>query len=225
MGSKSLNEGVCQRYLSVQHGGMQRNFIVHAPQQYCRSAAASRKQLEPIPIIVAIHGFGAPPGMFTSIFGELIVPMSFILVQPLGTGSPSSFNGLHCCGSAVENKVDDVGFLKEIIRNLQQWLPVDLDGIVGTGFSNGAFLLELAVSSGASIFSSVVPVGGHLFVAGQNLSHAGPIPVFLQVCCSHSFRLRCAATQSICGFLFLNTLPTNLNNCPLSPSTQRTTGR
>jgi poly(3-hydroxybutyrate) depolymerase len=178
MGSKSLSEGVCQRYLHLQHGGRQRNFIVHAPRPYC----GTKSGLTSIPLVFALHGFGAPSGMFTPIFGHLIVPLSFVLVQPLGTGSPTSFNGVHCCGSAVEQNVDDVGFIAAIVRSLQEWIPVDTDGgVVGTGFSNGAFLLEHVIASGVELFSSIVPVGGHLYGADKNLSWVGPLPVFLQV--------------------------------------------
>lgn len=167
-------EGVCQRVLRVRHGNLQREFILHAPKPYCGINALS--QLPPIPLVFALHGYGAPKGMFTSIFSDFVVPLSFVLVQPIGTGRPLSFNGIYCCGQAIEDNIDDIGFLIKIVHSLQTMLPIDPTGVVGTGFSNGAFLLEAAVAA-VKIFSTIAPIGGHNYA--QNISASGPMPIFL----------------------------------------------
>ena len=43
----------------------------------------------------------------------------------LGTGKQASWNGVHCCGSAVENKVNDISFLVAVREELATWLPID----------------------------------------------------------------------------------------------------
>lgn len=192
--------------------------MVHAPEAYCSDAAANNNDngnrgegrrasssnnadLPPIPLVFALHGFGAPPGMFTSAFAPFVASHQFALVQPLGSGNPKSFNGVHCCGSAMKRGVDDVAFLEAVVRELEEeeggekqpttaaaattgtslgsiekLLSLRVAGVVGTGFSNGAFLLEHAVSRSPGLFSAVLPVAGHLYAPPNLTSSPAALP-------------------------------------------------
>jgi hypothetical protein len=99
-GSKPLPlpPGVCEKVLSIESGGESRTYLAHVPQAYCSSPGKAEApvmvpNLEPLPVLIAIHGFGAPLGLFTPVFGPFVGPLGFALVQPVGTGRPSSFNG------------------------------------------------------------------------------------------------------------------------------------
>lgn len=114
---------------------------------------------------------------------------------------------MHCCGDAVDNNVDDVGYLKDIVNQLSTWLPINIEkGIVGTGFSNGAFLLERSVVSGANIFSAIAPVGGHSYMYNEkqgSMNMTGrDIPIYIH----HAIRDPvikfdgcCATSKCCCG--------------------------
>jgi poly(3-hydroxybutyrate) depolymerase len=156
---------------------------------------------------MAVHGFGARPGMFSLIFGPYVSTLKFALVQPVGSGMKLSFNGLHCCGDAVDKNIDDIQFLKSIIHQLNTWLPINLEyGVAGTGFSNGGFLIERAVLSGSNIFSAIAPVGGHSYM--YNSQNRGlfnvtkPIPIYLQHAIRDpvvKFEGCCATSRCCCG--------------------------
>jgi polyhydroxybutyrate depolymerase len=64
----------------------------------------------------------------------------FIAVYPNGTGTHSSFfwNGGNCCGSAAQNKVDDVAFISALLDELMRAYTVDAQRVYATGMSNGA---------------------------------------------------------------------------------------
>jgi|AntAceMinimDraft_5_1070358.scaffolds.fasta_scaffold251505_1 hypothetical protein len=42
--------------------------------------------------------------MFTPILSWAVAARGIALVQPVGTGNPVSWNGVHCCGSAVRSQ-------------------------------------------------------------------------------------------------------------------------
>eukprot|EP00614_Pseudopedinella_elastica_P007310 CAMPEP_0172606936 /NCGR_PEP_ID=MMETSP1068-20121228/27148_1 /TAXON_ID=35684 /ORGANISM="Pseudopedinella elastica, Strain CCMP716" /LENGTH=308 /DNA_ID=CAMNT_0013409817 /DNA_START=158 /DNA_END=1085 /DNA_ORIENTATION=+ len=170
----SMPKDVCERSHTIVSNGESRSYLTALPLAYCSKGALA---MEPIPAVFALHGLGAPPGMFNLVFAEYVAEMGFVLVQPLGSGRPASFNGVHCCGSAVKRGVDDVKFLVDIVRHLATWLPVDAArGVVGTGFSNGAFLLEHAARVRGTLFKAIVPVGGHLYT---NLTGRRNLPIML----------------------------------------------
>lgn len=66
----------------------------------------------------------------------------FIAVYPNGTGSGFRYfwNGGDCCGSAVQEQVDDVAFIRALLDNLAHKYRVDPSRIVVTGLSNGAIM-------------------------------------------------------------------------------------
>ena len=43
--------------------------------------------------------------MFTPILSWAVAARGIALIQPVGTGNPVSWNGVHCCGSAVSINV------------------------------------------------------------------------------------------------------------------------
>jgi len=91
-----LSQGVCEKVVAIESAGETRTYIAHVPSKFCISSTAEDGHalfLEPLPVIFAIHGFGAPFGMFTPIFGPFVQLLHFALIQPIGTGRPSSFNG------------------------------------------------------------------------------------------------------------------------------------
>ena len=77
-------------------------------------------------------------------FTRKVEPERILVVYPEGTGRfktrPLTWNVGHCCGHALEKRVDDVGFISALIDKLSAPYPVDPARIYVTGTSNGAMM-------------------------------------------------------------------------------------
>jgi polyhydroxybutyrate depolymerase len=100
------------------------------------------------PLLVALHGgFGSSEQFAAqSGFDELAEANGFIVVYPDGISArpdgsgPQTWNGGYCCGPAVREDVDDVGFIRQLLDTLAADLPIDPARVVAVGHSNGAIL-------------------------------------------------------------------------------------
>jgi poly(3-hydroxybutyrate) depolymerase len=98
-------------------------------------------------VVLAFHGGGGNAAGFQR-YAELdrIADRErFLVVYPNGTGRlPNrllTWNaGDGCCGYAMTNRVDDVGFAVAVIADLERRAPIDRRRIYATGHSNGAIL-------------------------------------------------------------------------------------
>ena len=61
-----------------------------------------------------------------------------------GVGVGSSWNAGGCCGKAAATGVDDVGYLRDVIFDVQDHALVDASRIYVVGFSNGGMMAETA---------------------------------------------------------------------------------
>lgn len=103
---------------------------------------------QPAPLLVALHGGLGSSAQFAanSGFDELAEANGFIVVYPDGIGArpdgsgPQTWNGGYCCGPAVRQDVDDVGFIRLLLDTLAADLSIDPARVVAAGHSNGAIL-------------------------------------------------------------------------------------
>jgi polyhydroxybutyrate depolymerase len=125
---------------SFVHGGITREYLVHVPKSY-RGA--------PTPLLVALHGGGGDADFQADDSKYKLIGKSeqagFIAVFPNGYsrmpgGILATWNAGACCGAAQKNNVDDVGFLREVIRRIEQQANIDPRRIFATGMSNGAMM-------------------------------------------------------------------------------------
>ena len=89
----------------------------------------------------------------------------FIVVYPLATGSYDTkdlyaWNAGACCGNAVTNKVDDVGFARAIVQYMELHACIDTQRVFATGFSNGGRLAYRLGCEAADMFAAIAPVAG-----------------------------------------------------------------
>ncbi|MEM6370973.1 MAG: hypothetical protein AAGD10_04185 [Myxococcota bacterium] len=85
-----------------------------------------------------------------SCFHRIADREGFVVVVPNGTGTPAApqrrtwnagggRDGWHCVsGAACTDGVDDLGYLKAVLDDLDQWLHVDRGAVFATGLSNAA---------------------------------------------------------------------------------------
>jgi polyhydroxybutyrate depolymerase len=113
-------------------------------------------------------------------FNEVADQNGFIVVYPNGTSLLSedillTWNGGTCCGYAQEKNVDDVGFVRAIVPDLQSLVIIDAKRIYATGMSNGGILSHRLACEAADLFAAIAPVSGTLNFSPCNPSR--PISV------------------------------------------------
>jgi polyhydroxybutyrate depolymerase len=125
---------------SFVHDGITREYLVHVPTSYHGT---------PTPVLIALHGGGGDADYQADDSKYRLISKSnqagFIAVFPNGysrfaSGILASWNAGACCGKAQENKIDDVGFIREVIHRVERQASVDPNRIFATGVSNGAMM-------------------------------------------------------------------------------------
>jgi len=137
-------------------GGLSRTYLVHVPKGH--------DQQTPMPVVLALHGAttNGPMMAWFSGLNRKADQAGFIAVYPNGTGTHSSFfwNGGICCGSAMQNKVDDVAFMNALLDDLMRDFRVDAQRVYATCMSNGAIMVYRLASELSDRIAAIGPVSG-----------------------------------------------------------------
>lgn len=140
--------------VSLKQDGRERNFLLHVPPQYDGAKA--------LPLVMFFHG-----GMGTAKHAEEHYGWSekadkegFFVVYGNGTGTFPTWNAMHGCGSAFRNNVDDIGYVKAVLKELNARLKIDAKRVYATGMSNGAMLTHRLAAEMADVFAAAAPVAG-----------------------------------------------------------------
>lgn len=146
---------------TLPHDGLKRSYIVYVP--------AAVDWSRPVPLVFVFHGGtgNAESAIRMSGFNGVADQNGFIVVYPNGSGLLSddkllTWNGGSCCGSAQRNNVDDVGFVRAMVTDLQAQANIDVKRIYATGMSNGGILSQRLACEAADLFAAVAPVSGTL---------------------------------------------------------------
>lgn len=146
---------------AIQHDGLMRMYLVHVPAKY--------KADTPSPLLVALHGGGGNMdfqaddthyGLITKSENE-----GFVAVFPNGfsklqSGKFATWNAGNCCGGARDNKVDDVGFIRQVVTMVSGKINIDRQRIYATGMSNGGMMAYRLACEASDLFAAVAPVAG-----------------------------------------------------------------
>ena len=95
----------------------------------------------------------------------------FIAVYPNGTGRLEqmlTWNGGNCCGYAMWNNVDDVGFTRALLDDLAKVANVDAKRVFATGMSNGGIMCYRLASELSDRIAAIAPVSGTMGTATCN---------------------------------------------------------
>ncbi len=146
---------------SLEFAGELRTYRLFVPAELEPSGAA---------LVVALHGGGGnAANLERSIrMNELAEREGFLVVYPNGSGRLDevllTWNAGNCCGYALDQQVDDVGFLRALVDQLQVAFPLDPGRIYATGMSNGGMMSYRLACEAADLFAAVAPVAGALNV-------------------------------------------------------------
>ena len=165
-----LNSGDHRRTLF--HDNRERTYLVHVPAEYDGS--------RPWPVVFAFHG-GATDAAAMSRFCGLTGKADragFIVVYPNGTGRREhllTWNAGTCCGYAMWNNVDDVGFIGAVIDQLARETNIDLRRVYATGMSNGAMLAYRLAAELSERIAAIAAIAGPM--ATETCSPSRPVPI------------------------------------------------
>lgn len=160
------------QYDSIYFDTQYRTYQLHLPLGY--------NDNESYPLVIALHGgFGAGPQLENqSQLSAKADAEGFIVVYPEGVQNIlniRTWNGGSCCGYAVNNNIDDVGFISNLIDSLQTDYSVNQSRVYATGMSNGAFLAYKLACELSDKIAAIAPVAGSMNVEVCNPSR--PVPV------------------------------------------------
>lgn len=144
---------------TLQHDGMARAYRVHVP--------ASYNPAEPAPLLVALHG-GGMDRIGDDGFDGLARQSDyhgFIAVFPEGSTAPgaakrASWNAGECCGDARERRVNDIGFIQQIITHVFRQVSIDRERIYAAGVSDGGMMAYRLACELPHLFRGIASVGG-----------------------------------------------------------------
>ncbi len=147
--------------LSLSHEGRERSYILYLPKGY-----SAEKQF---PLVLAFHGGGGNARIqATDRFYQFISSADkhgYVVVFPNGTGALggdrlATWNAGLCCGKARDNKVDDVGFVRALLRELAPQVSFDPKRVFATGMSNGAMMAYRLACEAPELIRAVGAVAG-----------------------------------------------------------------
>lgn len=153
-------------------GSLERSYVLHIPPGYDLS--------RPTPLVLAFHGItlDAYEMMRISKLNTRSDATGFIVAYPNAYGEQRSWNGGHCCGEAARDQVDDVGFVRALIDELDTYLNIDRNRIYATGFSNGAILTYRLGCEMADQIAAIAPVSATQAREDMEACHpVRPLPV------------------------------------------------
>jgi polyhydroxybutyrate depolymerase len=145
---------------TLQHGGLDRAYLVHVPTSY--------NPASPMPVVLAFHGGGGSMKLQAGDNYGLVdkaESAGFIAVFPNGysrlrSGLLATWNAGNCCGSARDRQVDDVGFVRAVLAQVQARYNVDRQRIFATGMSNGGMLSHRLACEMSDTLRAIAAVAG-----------------------------------------------------------------
>ncbi|MBI5952958.1 MAG: polyhydroxybutyrate depolymerase [Chloroflexi bacterium] len=168
----SLPAGEVTRTLT--HDRHERSYILYVP--------ASIDWSQPVPLVFVFHGGmgNAASAIHMSGFNQVADQNGFLVAYPNGTSRLSddkllTWNSGNCCGYAQQKNMDDIGFVRAIVTDLQSLVDIDVKRIYASGMSNGGMLSHRLACEAADVFAAVAPVAGTLNFSPCNPSQ--PISV------------------------------------------------
>lgn len=155
------------QYDTLNYDDVDRVYLLHVPSLYDGSSA--------VPLVVALHPFGGNGSGFESMtgFSDRADSNNFIVVYPNGTDA--SWNAGNCCGNAMTNDVDDVGFISVLIDTLSAIYNIDSTRIFATGFSNGSIMAYRLAAELSDKIAAIAAASGQMMLDECNPVRAVPV--------------------------------------------------
>jgi polyhydroxybutyrate depolymerase len=134
--------------------GLTRHYLVHVPAGLTPG---------PSTLVVMLHGGLGSAKQAEAAYGwdDQSETDEFIVAYPDGIGR--TWNAGGCCGKAVKQKVDDVGFIQAMVAEIGRGIEIDPQRTFATGMSNGA-IMAYRLACETDTFAAIAPVAGTVLV-------------------------------------------------------------
>jgi polyhydroxybutyrate depolymerase len=93
-------------------------------------------------------------------YNDIADQNGFLLVYPSGVSG--TWNAGTCCGAAVDSKVDEAAFIRQLLDDLGKTATIDPRRVYATGYSLGAMMAYRAACEMSDTFAAIAPVAGAL---------------------------------------------------------------
>lgn len=159
-------------------GGDARFYDIHVPASY----VPGRR----MPLVLVLHGGGGDPGAVRSItgFDTIADQNGCIVLYPAGTGEHGgakrlSWNILKSGTYATKAGKDDLGFIRTILKDVQDGFAVDTKRVYATGISQGGMMCyRMACDPDlSSRIAAIAPVAAVMTVDPKACNASRPMPI------------------------------------------------
>lgn len=163
--------------ITLRHGGRDRHYLLHLPPN-----GALPGQLG-APLLVALHGGGGTAEQFRGTSGLVAACQraGFAVAFADGTGPLKgrlqTWNSGGIDVYAVEHDIDDTGFLKALVADVQRRVAIDPQRVFAVGHSNGGMMCHRLAREAADVFTGIAVVAGAMNFT--NADSAQPIATLL----------------------------------------------
>lgn len=145
--------GSQERKLTID--GTDRNYLLYTPAALDRS--------KPSPLVIFLHGSGgnayaAEQSTQFSIHAE---KQRFVVAYPSALSRSGVWN-IGCCNEAFEQKINDLGFIHQIVERTAADLAIDPDRVYIAGWSAGGAMAYSIVCDAPERFAAIGTVAGSL---------------------------------------------------------------
>lgn len=143
---------------SLRWDGLTRTYRVYVPSGYDADT--------PTPLVVGLHGGLGSGNQFATSngFDAGAESRGVLAVYPDGVPNPANnvrtWNAGLCCSYALQQGIDDVGFINALVQRVEAVYNVDPARVYATGHSNGAMLSYKLACDLPGVFAAIAPVEG-----------------------------------------------------------------
>lgn len=153
--------GAGLKTFQLRSGDRDRKYMVYRPPSFKSDGQGA--------VVFALHGGGGHMELQAEDkfyhFRSTADRHGFLVVFPNGTGRfprgrLSTWNAGECCAYARDKKVDDVGFIRAIVQEMEKTYRFDKKKVFATGMSNGGMMTYRLACEASDIFRAIAPVAG-----------------------------------------------------------------
>ena len=141
---------------SIQHAGVTRTFRLYVPQE----------QKAHMPLVLVLHGGGGGGGAMEWLtkegFNRIADRDGVIIAYPDGIKHHWNDGRFDPHARSGDESIDDLGFLRELPKEISASFPVDPKRVYATGISNGGLMSYRLACDAADIFAAVAPVAANM---------------------------------------------------------------
>lgn len=154
---------------NLEFEGNRRSYTIHIPPKYDGRT--------PMAVVFDLHGSsGTSAGQLAaSGFRQVADKYNFIVVAP--QGYMNFWNGDIAFGTAYEQKINDIGFLKAVVAHVAGIANINRGKVYSTGLSNGGAMSNTLGCQAADTFAGIAPVADPLDIGLPTCKPSQPLAV------------------------------------------------